>query len=42
MGNPDLCEAAMIDPASSPLAFFASEMVRMRNSAGLSQPVLAR
>lgn len=32
----------MIDPASSPLAFFASEMARLRGSAGLSQPVLAR
>ena len=31
----------MIDPASSPLAFFAAEMVRLRNAAGLSQPVLA-
>ena len=31
----------MIDPAASPLAFFATEMVRMRNAAGLSQPTLA-
>ncbi len=32
----------MIDPAASPLAFFASEMARMRSAAGLSQPELAR
>lgn len=32
----------MIDPASSPLAFFASEMARLRTAAGLSQPVLAK
>jgi transcriptional regulator with XRE-family HTH domain len=32
----------MIDPAASPLSFFASEMVRLRNAAGLSQPVLAK
>jgi transcriptional regulator with XRE-family HTH domain len=32
----------MIDPATSPLAFFASEMARLRNVAGLSQPALAK
>jgi transcriptional regulator with XRE-family HTH domain len=32
----------MIDPASSPLAFFASEMARLRTAAGLSQPALAK
>jgi len=32
----------MVDPAASPLSFFASEMVRLRNQAGLSQPALAR
>jgi transcriptional regulator with XRE-family HTH domain len=32
----------MIDPAASPLAFFASEMARLRNAAGLSQSVLAK
>jgi hypothetical protein len=32
----------MIDPAASPLSFFASEMVRLRNAAGLSQPALAK
>jgi len=32
----------MIDPAASPLSFFASEMVRLRNAAGLSQPALAQ
>jgi transcriptional regulator with XRE-family HTH domain len=32
----------MIDPAASPLSFFASEMVRLRNVAGLSQPALAK
>lgn len=32
----------MIDPAASPLAFFASEMARLRNAAGLSQPALAK
>jgi transcriptional regulator with XRE-family HTH domain len=32
----------MIDPASSPLAFFASEMARLRTAAGFSQPVLAK
>jgi transcriptional regulator with XRE-family HTH domain len=32
----------MIDPAASPLAFFVSEMVRLRNAAGLSQPALAK
>jgi transcriptional regulator with XRE-family HTH domain len=38
----DLCEATMIDPAASPLAFFVSEMTRMRTGAGLSQPALAK
>ena len=32
----------MIDPAASPLAFFATEMARLRTAAGLSQPALAR
>jgi transcriptional regulator with XRE-family HTH domain len=32
----------MIDPAANPLSFFASEMVRLRNAAGLSQPALAK
>ena len=32
----------MVDPAASPLSFFASEMVRLRNQAGLSQPALAK
>lgn len=32
----------MIDPAASPLAFFASEIARMRGAAGLSQPALAK
>jgi transcriptional regulator with XRE-family HTH domain len=31
----------MIDPAASPLHFFASELIRFRNLAGLSQPDLA-
>jgi transcriptional regulator with XRE-family HTH domain len=31
-----------VDPAASPLAFFASEMARMRKAAGLSQPALAK
>jgi transcriptional regulator with XRE-family HTH domain len=32
----------MIDPAASPLSFFVSEMIRLRNAAGLSQPALAK
>jgi transcriptional regulator with XRE-family HTH domain len=32
----------MIDPAASPLAFFASEMARLRGAAGLSQSALAQ
>ncbi len=32
----------MIDPAASPLAFFASEVSRLRASAGMSQPALAK
>lgn len=32
----------MIDPAANPLSFFASEMIRLRNGAGLSQPALAK
>ena len=32
----------MIDPAASPLAFFASEMARLRAEAGLSQSELAK
>jgi transcriptional regulator with XRE-family HTH domain len=32
----------MIDPAANPLSFFASEMIRLRNAAGLSQPALAK
>jgi transcriptional regulator with XRE-family HTH domain len=32
----------MIDPAANPLSFFASEMIRLRNAAGLSQPTLAK
>jgi transcriptional regulator with XRE-family HTH domain len=31
----------LIDPAANPLSFFASEMIRLRNAAGLSQPALA-
>lgn len=32
----------MIDPAASPLAFFASEVGRLRAAAGMSQPALAK
>lgn len=32
----------MIDPAANPLSFFASEMIRLRNAAGLSQAALAK
>jgi transcriptional regulator with XRE-family HTH domain len=32
----------MIDPAANPLSFFACEMIRLRNAAGLSQPALAK
>jgi transcriptional regulator with XRE-family HTH domain len=32
----------MIDPAANPLSFFASEMIRLRNAAGLSQSALAK
>jgi transcriptional regulator with XRE-family HTH domain len=32
----------VIDPAASPLAFFASEMARLRTEAGLAQPELAK
>jgi transcriptional regulator with XRE-family HTH domain len=32
----------VIDPAANPLSFFASEMIRLRNAAGLSQAALAK
>jgi transcriptional regulator with XRE-family HTH domain len=32
----------MIDPAANPLNFFAAEMIRLRNKAGLSQAALAK
>lgn len=32
----------MIDPAANPLSFFASEIIRLRNAAGLSQQALAK